>query len=296
MDEYPAAIIGAGPAGMAAALQLKRHEVPTLLLEGDQIGGLLRNANLVENYPGFPRGISGTELVRLFEDQLQRWSVPVTYERVVQIGHNGRRFNLRTDRDTYSSRVLVYAAGTRPCELTEPEVPDRVRERFFYHVAPILDQQGRKILILGAGDAAFDYALNLARKNVVTIFNRGKRTRCLPLLKARVARHERIQYRHSHRVVALQDNGDEGVFVRYEHGERVGHTQFDYVIAAIGREPDLTMLESGLGTASRQLRARGVFYLIGDVRQDRCRQTAIAVGDGVLAAMKIAQHLEESRV
>lgn len=294
MDEYPAAIIGAGPAGIAAALQLRRHEVPALLLECDQVGGLLRNANLVENYPGFPRGISGIDLVRLFEEQLQRWSIPVTYEHVQDIGYDGLRFQVHTEREAYSSRVLVYAAGTRPCELINPHVPDSVRDRFFYHVAPILDQQGRNILIIGAGDAAFDYALNMARENKVTILNRGERTRCLPLLKARVLGHENIEYRQNCRVVALGDGEDGGVNVRYETGGREGRMQADYVIAAIGREPDLAILESGLGPASRLLQTRGALHLIGDVRQERCRQTAIAVGDGVLAAMEIAGHLEGS--
>jgi thioredoxin reductase len=294
MNEYPVVIIGAGPAGMAAALQLRRHEVAALLLEGDQVGGLLRNANLVENYPGFPQGIRGTELVRLFEDQLQRWSVAVTYERALHIGYDGQRFRVHTNRESYSSRVLVYAAGTRPRELGDPQVPDSVRDRFFFHVAPILDRQGRDILIIGAGDAAFDYALNMARKNAVIILNRGARTRCLPLLRARVARHEHIEYRQNHRVTALDKNGEGGVLVRYEHQGEAGQMQVDYVIAAIGRGPNLTLLESGLGKAIKRLQASGDLCLIGDVRQDRCRQTAIAVGDGVLAAMEIAQHLEGS--
>ena len=72
-------IIGAGPAGLAAAIQLRRFGVTPLVLEGDEIGGLLRNANLVENYPGFPGGISGLALIRLFERQARDISVRVDF-------------------------------------------------------------------------------------------------------------------------------------------------------------------------------------------------------------------------
>ena len=72
MSVYGVAIIGAGPAGLAAAIQLQRYGIDALLLEAEAVGGLLRNANLVENYPGFPQGIPGMELARLFAGQLER--------------------------------------------------------------------------------------------------------------------------------------------------------------------------------------------------------------------------------
>ena len=75
-------IIGAGPAGLAAGLQLKRYGEEFILIERDNIGGLLRNANLVENYPGFPGGISGRELVRRFKKQVSEISVKVTFTEV----------------------------------------------------------------------------------------------------------------------------------------------------------------------------------------------------------------------
>jgi thioredoxin reductase (NADPH) len=78
MEPEEVAIVGAGPAGMTAAIQLKRYGIPFVLLEKERIGGLLWNANLVENYPGFPAGVSGPKLVGLIEKQMERVGVEVT--------------------------------------------------------------------------------------------------------------------------------------------------------------------------------------------------------------------------
>ena len=98
-------IIGAGPAGLATAIQLKRYGVHPLLFEREQTGGLLRNANLVENYPGFPQGISGLDLVNLFIRQAQNLSIDVTYEEVIELVYDQGIFQARTARQSYASQA-----------------------------------------------------------------------------------------------------------------------------------------------------------------------------------------------
>jgi len=78
-------IIGAGPAGISAAIQLKRYGIEPTLLEKEEIGGLLKNANLVENYPGFPNGVPGPELVKLFKKQLENAQIKVHFEKVLKL-------------------------------------------------------------------------------------------------------------------------------------------------------------------------------------------------------------------
>src|SRR4030043_1234586 len=89
-------IIGAGPAGIATAIQLKRYGVHPLLFERGQVGGLLRNANLVENYPGFPRGISGTMLVKLFVSHAQNLNISIAYEEVIDLVYDKGLFQAKT--------------------------------------------------------------------------------------------------------------------------------------------------------------------------------------------------------
>ena len=179
-------IIGVGPAGIATAIQLKRYGIVPLLLEKNETGGLLRNANLVENYPGFPGGISGLALVNLFEKQLAENSIRVIFEETTELDLKDNLFTVATSRRVYYSRIMVVASGTKPKKSGISEAAEEVKDKIFYEVYPLLKVKGKKIVIVGAGDAAFDYALNLGKNNEVVILNRSRTTKCLPLLKERV--------------------------------------------------------------------------------------------------------------
>ena len=127
-------IIGAGPAGLATAFQLKRYGVHPVVFEREQIGGLLRNANLVENYPGFPQGISGLELVDLFIRQSKNLGIDVTYEEVIELDYELGSFQVRTRRQSYASRLVVIATGTKPLHFKNLPIPDELADKVFYEV------------------------------------------------------------------------------------------------------------------------------------------------------------------
>jgi len=161
-------IIGAGPAGLAAAIQLQRYGIPPLILERHNPGGLLWNANLVENYPGFPQGISGVALVKRMQQQADEVGVKITAAEVTRLDWNGRHFRAETTTGILRAQYVVIASGTQPRRFTNFALPLRRADRIFYEVAPLLEIRGTEVAIVGAGDAAFDYALNLAqRKNQV---------------------------------------------------------------------------------------------------------------------------------
>ena len=113
MKKQQVIIIGAGPAGLTAALQLKRFGIPALLFEGERIGGLLHNANLVENYPGFPRGVSGPKLVNLLNKQIETIGVDIHYEKVKKFEYDGKSFVVSTDQNEYRAEIAVIASGTK---------------------------------------------------------------------------------------------------------------------------------------------------------------------------------------
>ena len=108
------AIIGAGPAGIACAVQLARYGYKPLLFEKDIPGGLLKNANLVENYPGFPGGISGISLIKKLGRQLAQQGIQVIFEKVDRVSFQENSYQLTTDKNNYSSDILVVASGTSP--------------------------------------------------------------------------------------------------------------------------------------------------------------------------------------
>jgi sulfide:quinone oxidoreductase len=109
----PILIIGAGPAGIAAGIQLQRYGMHPIILERRDIGGLLWNADLVENYPGFPNGVSGAKLVGLMKKQVERLGVEVRLEQVQQADWQDDRFVITTSQATHLARTLIIASGTR---------------------------------------------------------------------------------------------------------------------------------------------------------------------------------------
>ena len=295
MKAEPVMIIGAGPAGLATAIQLKRYGINPLLFEGAKVGGLLRNANLVENYPGFPKGISGTRLVNLFSHQAQNLHIDVIHEEVLKLEYEQGLFQVWTGQNIYRSRVAVIATGTKPCRLNSLAIPEELTERVFYEVCDILHLEEKHIAIIGSGDAAFDYALNLSRKNRVVILNRGDKPKCLPLLWERAQKVSAILYKRNMEVSKVSKHPTGGMLVDCQ--SRDGELQFhaDYLVIAIGREPRLDFLSETFLQQAQALGEQDILYQIGDVKNGIYRQTSIAVGEGVLTAMKIFRQLKDSQ-
>jgi thioredoxin reductase (NADPH) len=287
-------IIGAGPAGLSSALQLKRYGIDCALLERSEVGGLLRNANLVENYPGFPQGITGPELIRRMVEQLQSTAVQVTQAEVTAVSYQERSFHVTTTTGQHQARVLVIATGTKPKVFKEIPIPESLRSQVYFEVYPLLGVSGKQIAILGAGDAAFDYAINLSKQNRAVILNHSSRISCLPLLWQRACASPQIAYHPNTRLLRLEELPARQISL--ECTNPVGNVGFevDYLIAALGREPQLDFLPQTWAEDSAFLEKQGVLYSIGDVKNGIYRQTAIAVGDGLLAAMKIYRYLKET--
>jgi thioredoxin reductase len=292
MKSEDVTIIGAGPAGIAAAIQLKRYGITPLLLEKEEIGGLLRNANLVENYPGFPSGITGSRLVKLFREQLQRVSILPAFEEVKKLYFKKKIFLVETRKKTYPSRTVVIASGTKPRGFADFVIPEEVKDKIFYEVYPILRARKKEIVIIGAGDAAFDYALNLSQNNEVTILNSGQHIRSLPLLLERAQAVSSISYHKNTRITRVSNNSQNGILLECKTLGNTWKSRADYLIFAIGREPQLDFLSEKAKRNFKALVKKGVLYLIGDVKNRNYRQTAIAVGDGIMAAMKICRRLK----
>lgn len=290
--DYPVAVIGAGPAGIAAAVQLKRFGFDVVLFEKDTPGGLLRNANLVENYPGFPRGIAGPELVNLLNQHLEAWKIDLIGETVrkLQYVEKENHFLITTDTGVYPVPIVVAASGTVPNQLFWVEsLPVELRRHVFYEVYPIRDVREKEILIVGAGDAAFDYALNLAAggRNNILIVNRGTRVRALGLLVERVSENSSIEYRENVRVDHVRAGRERALFAHLVSPGHEGTIEIDYIICAVGREPEMGYYSTGLSQQVETLKKKGIFYEIGDLVNGINRQAAIAIGNGIEAAMKI---------
>ncbi|UCF10843.1 MAG: NAD(P)/FAD-dependent oxidoreductase, partial [Candidatus Bipolaricaulota bacterium] len=279
-------VVGGGPAGVAAAVQLRRHGLEVLLFEADAIGGLTRNAHSMENLPGFPDGITGPQFARRLAEHLTSAGVDPVHEEVASIAYDGG-FELCTERARHRIGRLVIATGTEPIPLDDPEIGPAVASRVLYEVHRIARIEGSRVAIIGAGDAAFDYALTLSARNEVTILNRSKRRRCLPLLWERCRATRSITYLENTRVTRIEE-GERGLSVGTTGRSGEQHLDVDYLIAAIGRRPRMPALDPRLEGRVGPLKEAGILFLAGDVRGGRTRQASIAFADGVRAAMEIA--------
>ncbi|MBN2148815.1 MAG: NAD(P)/FAD-dependent oxidoreductase [Anaerolineales bacterium] len=290
---YDVAIIGAGPAGIAAAVQLQRYGMHFVLLERSEAGGLLRNANLVENYPGFPQGISGPDLVQRMVAHLQQVDVQLTLAEVESMTHEEGVFHLSTNAGEVQSCVLVVASGTKPHPFTDMDVPNSLRAQVLYEVHSIAHVSGKYIAIVGAGDAAFDYSLNLAQRNQVIILNRGEKTRCLPMLFERALQVQHLAYHTNTRLVGVVEHTEGRMLLDCITPNGRVQMEADILVGALGREPQLDFISPEFRAVAQGLETQGLLYWIGDVQNGRYRQTSIAVGDGVRAAMRIYHRLKE---
>jgi len=293
MEKYPVVIIGAGPSGLAAAMQLKRQGIDPLVFERKLVGGLLLNANLVENYPGFVDGISGPELVSLFRDQAERLGVVIENEEVLSASFEDDRFRIVTNKRKLVSQLLIAGSGTKPTKIADDIYSEDWSQSLYYEVFPLIEERDKEIVIIGAGDAAFDYALNLSRNNRVTILNRGSKIKALPLLYDRIQDNKAVQYLPNTEITGVSKTTSDKLDISISGITSEQSIECDYLLAAIGREPEYSFADPSIIRELDKLLKDQKLFLIGDLQNGSFRQTTIAVSDGIRAAMLIAQILEK---
>jgi thioredoxin reductase len=284
------AIIGGGPAGIAAAVQLKRYGLNPVLYEPSRIGGLINNAWRVENYPGFPDGISGPALADLLNRQFESFEIDRHKVRIKRLDFDDAEdvFTLHALGESFAADMVVVASGTRPIKIPILKKAEAdCGGRIYYEVYPLLDEKNRKIVIIGAGDAAFDYAVSLAAHNEVIILNRADRISALPRLRALVKKNDRITYCGNIKLIRIGKNRGDKIEVSLAKFDDEWLMEVDYVLAAVGRKPNKDFYSDSLLKRETDLVNKGLLYPVGDVKNDRFRQVAISVGDGVRAAMEI---------
>lgn len=293
MEIYPVVIIGAGPAGLTAAMQLSRQGISPVVFERNMVGGLLLNANLVENYPGFVEGISGPALIDLFKKQAERIGVIVELEEVLSVQFDKDLFQIKTNSKEVQARYLVAATGTKARTLPRDLFEGEFDGILYTEVYPLINEKNKQIIILGAGDAALDYALNLARNNEIIILNRGTKIKGLTLLWDRIQKVDSIKYL-SNRDISKVVRDDSGrIMISAGKGPDTESFECDYLLTAIGRDPELGLFQGEFSKNIEILQDKKRLYFIGDLHNGSYRQTALAVGDGIRAAMQIGQKLEK---
>lgn len=284
-------IIGAGPSGIAAGVQLARYGIKPIIIEKQAIGGLVKNAWNIENYLPFTEGITGVDFVTHLEKSALKYKLQINKEKVLSLNHN-KKWEVITDKKTYNPEIVIVATGTKPRLLPEEiNISSLVDSKIFYEIYPILNSRNKDIAIAGNGDAAFDYSLNLAKKNTVYILNKHDNVKCLLLLKDMAEKNSNIKYIDHIEIKRADFKQDKlNLFCLRKNEELM--LVVDFLVGAVGRQPDLDFLDEEVKKQADIMVKEGRLYFIGDVINGKFRQISIAIGDGIRTAMEIYSRLE----
>jgi thioredoxin reductase (NADPH) len=281
-------VIGAGPAGVACAVQLARLSIPVVLVERSKVGGLARNASRIENLLSFPNGISGSRFATLLKKQLARWQVPTRISEALNIEKTRDGFSTYlSNGETIRSKFLVLATGTVPRKLGVKGEESLISQKKAFYEVVHTPKKWRKVLVIGGGDAAFDYSITLALRSKKAIILTRKSPRTFPLLVER-ALAMGIEIVEGVEVKKLAVSED-GVLALSSKEEFFA----DGLLIAAGRIPNDGLLESfkpiSVNFETSETNIEGL-YLCGTVhRPSDQRYIAVAASDALLAASCIAK-------
>lgn len=306
---YDLAIIGGGPAGLTAGLYASRAHLKTILFEGQAHGGRIAQAHWVDNYPGFPSGVSGYDLGRLMAEQAGRFGVIFENSRIERLERAGEIFSLAAAGGlAYASRAVIAAVGVRPRTLDIPGEREFLGQGVSYCAtcdAPLY--RGAEVAVIGGGSSALTESLHLAKfaRKVHLIHRRGQ-FRAEPILGRAVGEEPAIETHLG--VTAREIYGEKGAVCALRLHNLT--TNQDYTIKLsgvfmmIGYHPQgLEFLApwvdtdtSGFIATDDVLRTKTEgLWAAGDARAVGLRQVVTAVRDGALAAVGAQQFLEARR-
>ncbi len=297
-------IIGAGPAGLSAALYAARAELSPLVFTGMQLGGQAALTHTIENYPGFPEGVSGPGLGELFQKQAERFGARIEYDSVASVDLSKKPFRVKTYGREYQAKALIIASGADPVKLNIPGEKDLTGKGVSY--CATCDGwffKDKTVAVVGGGDSALEEALFLTRyASKVTVIHRRDQLRAGALLQTRASENPKIEFlmesvvkeiagaeKVTHLVIEnvkskdLSDLPVEGIFIF------IGHTPNTGMYAG-----QLDLDERGFIKADLKMRTSvdGVFAC-GEVADAEYKQVVTSAGMGAAAAIQASRYLEQ---
>ena len=300
-------VIGSGPAGLTAALYTARAQLPTTVITGPLLGGQIATTHEVENYPGFPDGTTGPELVEAMRAQAERFGTKYVYDSVARAQlAEGPPFRIETQGgETHEADAVIVTIGANPRALGIPGEAEYVGHGVSYcATCDGFFFRGKDVVVVGGGDSALQEALFLTRfATRVDIIHRRDELRASVALQTRALAHEKIHFTWDSVVDEIRANGSGSVNEIVTRNVKSGEQQerpVDGVFIFIGYDPNSDVFEGQLATddagyvlIDQRYRSNieGVFAA-GEIHDQIFRQAITAAGDGCAAALTAIDWLD----
>ncbi|MEK5059813.1 MULTISPECIES: thioredoxin-disulfide reductase [unclassified Paenibacillus] len=308
MSHYRSVIIGTGPAGLTSAIYLARANMNPLVIEGLEPGGQLTTTTEVENFPGFPEGILGPELMDNMRKQAERFGAEFKSGWVDDIDLSVKPFRIKVEgREVITADAVIISTGASAKYLGIPGEKENVGrgvstcatcDGFFF--------RGKKIVVIGGGDSAMEEANFLTRfASSVTVVHRREELRASKIMQDRARGNEKVEWalNRTPLEVVVEESGVKGLKVKNNETGEEELIEASGVFVAIGHRPNTEFLKEQItldaggyiavhpGTTETNI--PGVFAC-GDVQDTKYRQAITAAGSGCMAAMDCEKYLEGS--
>ncbi|MBP8693158.1 MAG: thioredoxin-disulfide reductase [Enterococcus sp.] len=299
-------VIGAGPAGMTAALYASRSNLSVLLIERGAPGGQMNNTAEIENYPGFDR-IMGPELAEKMYSPLEKFGTKHAYGIVEGINDCGDYKEVKTDSEIYQTKTVIIATGCEHRQLgVKGEQEFAGRGVSYCAVCDGAFFRNRKLLVVGGGDSAVEEALFLTQfASEVVIVHRRDELRAQKIIQDRAFANPKISFLWDSVVTEIKGNKMsmtgaviENVRTKEIHEEEAGGI-FIYVgldpLTEAFKDTGITNEDGWIITDTQMRTSVPGVYAVGDVREKELRQVTTAVGDGSIAGQQVFQFIEEQK-
>ncbi|MBM3122537.1 MAG: thioredoxin-disulfide reductase [Chloroflexi bacterium] len=303
MTKEKVIIIGSGPAGLTAALYTARADLRPLVISGNQLGGQISITSEVENYPGFPEGATGPELIEKIQKQAERFGARVLIDEVTEVDlRRGPPFRLKTHGESYETEGLIIASGSSPRRLGVPGEEQLIgRGVSFCATCDGFFFRGKDVVVVGGGDSALEEGLFLTKfATRVRVIHRRNELRAGETLKKRAAANDKVSFIWDSVVEEVRGNGKvEGVRIKNLKTGARSELQTDGVFIFVGHYPNselfkgqLAMDDHGYLIADKLMMTSvpGVFAA-GEIQDPVFRQMASSVGQGCAAAISLERWL-----